>query len=146
MHKICCAFGHRDVFEKIEEDVYRAVCVAVEKGCTEFMTGSMGDFDSIFFAAVKRAKREHPNIKLVCVKPYLTKELQENKEYYSLTYDEIIIPAESAAAHYKSAITLRNKWMIDQCDIVILYTHKDYGGAYTAKKYALKCNKEIISL
>lgn len=36
--------------------------------------------------------------------------------------------------HYKAAIKARNRWMIKQ--IVIVYTIRNYGGAYEAKRYS----------
>lgn len=140
----CCGFGHRQIFDNIDEQIYDYVVEAVRIGCDTFFTGDMGDFDKKFSSAVRRAKKKYPHIKLICVKPYLTRELQESKEYYYAMYDDIIIPTELADVHYKSIITKRNQWMIDNSDIVIGYTIRDYGGAYTAVKYAEKQNKKIL--
>ena len=48
--------------------------------------------------------------------------------------------------HPKSAITLKNRWVVDFSDLVIVYVEKSKGGAYTAMKYAEKQNKKIINL
>lgn len=72
MSKACCGFGHREVFENISEKIYSAVKEAAEQGCVLFYTGAMGNFDELFSSAVRRLKKEYPNIKLVCVKPYMT--------------------------------------------------------------------------
>ena len=146
MSKKCCGFGNRTVYEKIQAEIDAAVEKAIAMGCTEFFNGDMGDFDRMFFSAVKRAKKLHPEIRIFCEKPYLTKELQINKEFYISNFDEIIIPDASASAHYKAAITKRNQFMIDESDVVLIYTIKEYGGAYTAKKYAKMQNKEIIEI
>lgn len=146
MGKICCGFGHRNVFKDIKSELEKTIEDAIDKGCDTFYTGAMGEFDSMFSSAVRAAKHSHPEVKLICVKPYLTKELQESKEYYYSMYDDIIIPTELADTHYKSIITKRNKWMIDQSDIIITHTIRDYGGAYTAMKYAKKTEKDIIEL
>ncbi|MEE3427944.1 MAG: hypothetical protein VZQ55_03080 [Ruminococcus sp.] len=100
----------------------------------------------IFSRAVRKAKKTNPNIKLICVKPYMTKELNDNKEYYKSMYDDVIIPTELIGIHYKSAITARNRWIVDNSDIVIVYTIRAYGGAYTAINYAKKKNKLVIKL
>lgn len=148
MSKTCCGFGHRDVFQNIEETLDLFIEKAINNGCTLFYTGAMGDFDSIFSSAVRKAKRKHTelNIKLVCVKPYLTKELNDNKEYYYAMYDDIIIPTELADIHFKPIINKRNKWIIDNSDIVIIYTVRDYGGAYNSLKYAKRKNKTIYTI
>lgn len=141
---ICCGFGHREVFESIREQVEAAVVLAIQRGCNYFYTGAMGEFDSLFSDAVRVAKNDHPNIKLICIKPYLTTDINESKEYYTALYDEIIVPDELAGIHYKAAIKARNRWIVDHSDIVIGYTIRDYGGAYLALKYAEKVGKEVI--
>ena len=61
-------------------------------------------------------------------------------------YDEVIIPDVVAGVHPKTAITKRNKWMVEESDYIISYVTRDFGGAYTAIKYATKLGKKIISL
>ena len=107
-------------------------------------------FDADLAAATKTSifKKEFPErkIELICVKPYLTKELNDNKEFYYKTFDDIIIPEELTGAYYKSAIKKRNRWMIDNSDAVIIFTVLNSGGAFEAEKYAEKSNKKIIKL
>ena len=144
--KACCGFGHRQVFSNITEQLDKAVLDAAEKGCEIFYTGAMGDFDDLFSSAVRKAKRCNPNIKLICVKPYMTQDINENGEYLYSLYDDIIIPTELTDVHYKAAITKRNQWIIQNSEMVIVYTVRNYGGAYKAMKYAQKNNKTIMDL
>lgn len=148
MAKVCSGFGHRDIFQNIDDKIYECVNKAIETGCTLFYTGAMGDFDKLFSSSVRKAKCLHKDIdiKLICVKPYLTKELNKEKEYYYSLYDDIIIPTELADIHYKSVITKRNEWIVDNSDIIIAYTVREYGGAFTAIKYAEKKNKLILKI
>ena len=141
--KACCGFGHREIFGTITEKVVTAVKKAAEQGCELYYTGAMGEFDEIFSSAVRFLKKTYPEIKLVCVKPYLTKEINESGDYLYSLYDDIIIPTELADIHYKTVITKRNQWIIDKCDVVIGYTIRDYGGAYKAIEYARKKEKII---
>lgn len=142
--KACCGFGHREIFGTITEKVVTAVKKAAEQGCELYYTGAMGEFDEIYSSAVRFLKKTYPEIKLVCVKPYLTKGINESGDYLYSLYDDIIIPTELADIHYKTVITKRNQWIIDKCDVVIGYTIRDYGGAYKAIDYAKKKGKEII--
>ena len=142
----CCAFGHREVYENITDQLDKAVLEAATQGCVKFYTGAMGQFDSLFASAVRKAKRNYPNIKLICVKPYMTKEINESGEYLYSLYDDIIIPTELAYIHPKSAIPKRNRLLVDWSDIVIGYIKRQYGGAYTAIKYAQSLKKEVIIL
>ena len=144
--KACCGFGHREVYQNITGQLERAVLEAAERGCTLFYTGAMGEFDNLFSAAVRKAKKNYPNIKLVCVKPYMTKEINESGEYLYTLYDDIIIPTELADVHYKSVITKRNRRIISHSDVVIIYTVRNCGGAYNAMKYARAQSKTIFML
>ena len=144
--KACCGFGHRQVFENISESLDKAVLEAAAQGCVIFYTGAMGQFDSLFASAVRKAKRNYPNIKLICVKPYMTTEINENGDYLYSLYDDIIIPTELADIHPKSAIPKRNRLLVDWSDIVIGYIKRQYGGAYTAIRYARSIKKEVIML
>ena len=142
--KICCGFGHREVFENITDKVYEAVLEASKQGCEVFYTGAMGRFDELFSSAVRNLKKANQNIKLICVKPYFSKEINENREYIFSLYDDIIIPTELADVHYKKIITKRNQWIIDRSDIVIGYSIRNYGGANNAIKYAYKKGKTVL--
>ena len=106
----------------------------------------MGDFDSLFSSAVRRAKKTYPHIKLICIKPYFTNDINTNRDYYTALYDDIIIPDELAGIHYKAAIKARNRWMIDNSEIILIYTIRNYGGAYDALKYAERKGKCIIKI
>ena len=140
----CCGFGHRDVLEKIDDAVYTAVLKVAEQGCEIFYTGAMGEFDSLFSSAVRKVKKTYPKIKLICVKSYFTNDLNINGEYYAALYDDVIIPDELADIHPKAAIKYRNCWMIDHSDIILIYTQRAFGGAYEARRYAEKIEKEMV--
>lgn len=146
MKKACCGFGHRNVFENIEDKLYTAVMNAAERGCEIFYTGAMGEFDSLFSSAVRKAKKTYPNIKLICVKPYFTNDINIDKDYYAALYDDIIIPDELAGIHPKAAIKARNRWIIDNSDIVLIYTVRNFGGAYEAKRFAERNGKRLIKI
>ena len=140
----CCGFGHRDVLEKIDDAVYAAVLKAAEQGCEIFYTGAMGEFDSLFSSAVRKVKKAYPKIKLICVKSYFTNDLNTNGEYYAALYDDVFIPDDLADIHPKAAIKYRNRWMIDHSAIILIYTKRTYGGAYEARRYAERIEKEMV--
>lgn len=140
-------FGHREV-RNIWEIETRLIPILKKIMDTntyiEFYIGRNGEFDEIVASIIKRLKKElerEYNI-LILVLPYTVKDM----EYYEKYYDEMIIPESIGKAHYKSAITLRNRWMVDQADLVIVNVEHHSGGAYAAMCYAEKKNKRIINL
>lgn len=147
---ICTFAGHREVFKS---DVLNHLDEVISKiissdDCFCFLVGGMGDFDKMCSSAVRRAKRKYPDkeIKLELVFPYLTQELNENRTFYETSYDDIIVPIELADVHYKSAITKRNRWMVDQSKYLIAFVYRDFGGAYTTLRYAEKKGLQIFNL
>lgn len=147
----CTFAGHREVYQSdIDKSLDAAISQILENGDSEFsfLVGGMGDFDGACSAAVRRAKRTHRDktIHLQLVMPYLTHELNESKNYYEQYYDDVIVPMEIAGVHYKSAITKRNRWMVDESQFLIAFVYRDHGGAYTTLKYARKKNLNIINI
>ena len=146
-NKICSCFGHREVFKDFS-------CVLSElledlilsEGIIEFWVGDMGNFDYKFASAVRILKRKYSNIKLILIKPYFSNELNTNKEYYEHYFDDVVIPDMLSVVHTKSAITKRNRWMVENSDFIVTYVCRDFGGAYSAKKYALKIEKKIFEI
>lgn len=145
--KKCCAFGHRELYRNIDEELKALIIDLIEhEGVTLFMTGGIGQTDGKFSSVVRELKHSYKQIELVLVKPYFSGELNTNKEYYEIMYDDVIIPDELAGCHYKSAITKRNRWMIDRSDFIIDCTYRDFGGAVDAIKYAKRTNKTVLEI
>ena len=149
---ITCTFsGHREVYQAgIEHDLDSALSNLLETHNDSFcfLVGGMGEFDRLCASAVRRLKRTYSDrtISLNIVFPYLTQELNSEKTYYEQSYDDIIVPDELAGVHYKSAITKRNRWMIDQSQLLIAFVYRDFGGAFTTLKYAQKKQLQIINI
>ena len=106
-----------------------------ENGVDVFYTGGMGQFDEQFTNTVRKAKLKYNHISIILIKPYFSNELNTNKEYYNYRYDDVMVCEESELVHPKAAIKKRNRWMVDECDFVIGYIQRDYGGAYDAIQY-----------
>lgn len=145
MEKTCCGFGHRIVIWNVEYALRIALCDVIENwGITRFLTGGMGEFDELFAKNVRSLREKYPQIRLCLVCPYLTKKLNEGKGLLSLLYDAIIIPAELDGTYKKATIPLRNRWMVEQSDVVISAVYRDFGGAYEAVAYAAKHGVPIV--
>lgn len=148
---ISCTFaGHREVYGRnVQSSIELAIESILKKDSSfVFYSGDMGEFDKMCSAAVRTAKRRHPelDIKLMVVLPYMMAKINTDKDFYNKLYDDIIIPIELSDAHYKSAITKRNRWIIDRSDCLIAYVYRDFGGAYATLKYAYRMEKEVINL
>ena len=147
---VCTFAGHREVYQaNIPEALDQALAEIIENdNSIRFLVGGMGEFDKMCASAVRRAKRKYPNteISLELVLPYLTNDINENKSFYEMSYDNIIVPFELAGVHYKSVITKRNRWLVDNSDWLIAFVYRDFGGAYTTLRYAEKKGLQIVNL
>jgi uncharacterized phage-like protein YoqJ len=146
----CTFAGHREVFEPYIRDSLTIVLEQLlsETNEAKFFLGGMGEFDAMCSAAVRQLQHRHPRKKillyLVC--PYMTTAINRDAAYFKEQYDDVLIPAELMGCHYKSAIARRNRWLVEQCDTIITYVKRNYGGAYTTRKYAEKKGLTIIDL
>ena len=62
----------------------------------------------------------------------------KDDEYYEKLYDEVLYPLDSKT-YSKAAITQKNRWMIDNADILVAFVWDERrGGAMTTLKYAEK--------
>lgn len=73
-------------------------------------------------------------------------EYRDNQQSYLDYYDEVKVCAESSAAHYKSAISVRNMKMVDRSDLIVCFIQHNNGGAYRAVQYAKNNGVEIYNL
>lgn len=144
-------FGHRDFYahyqcEKKLMPILKELLNTKEY--VDFLVGRNGEFDIFASSCVKRAKNElwDCNSSLVLVLPYPTAEFRNNEKYFEDFYDEIQVCEKSSVAHYKSAIQIRNKDMVDRADLIICYIEHNKGGAYQTMQYAIKSGKRIINL
>ena len=112
----------------------------------ELYLGEYGEFDSFAYECCQKFKSTHPNVKLIFVTPYISTEYQKKHlEYQKDRYDQIIYPPLENVPS-KFAISRRNKWMVQQADLIIAYISHDWGGAYKTFKYAERQGKKTFNL
>lgn len=78
--------------------------------------------------------------------PYLKSDYIKNKESYDNYYNSVEVCEQSAKAHPKSAIQIRNRAMVERSDLCVFYVTKKSGGAYQTLRYAKKSNANIVNL
>lgn len=86
---ISCTFaGHREVYGRnVESSIEFAIESILKKDNSfVFYSGDMGEFDKMCSAAVRTAKRRHPelDIKLMVVLPYMMAKINTDKDFYKI--------------------------------------------------------------
>lgn len=147
--KRCCFCGHSDIFynEEIRNRIrVKAKDLILNHNVTEFWVGNYGSFDRCCSSVIRELQKTYKGIKLELVIPYITKEIDEYRELYYKDYDDILmadIPLNTPKRFY---IIKGNEYVVDNCDYVICYVERHYGGAYRTFTYAKRKKKEIFNL
>ena len=143
---IICAFGHRTIndFDFVESKVWQIIREILEQNdFVEVLVGRNGDFDEIVTTIVKRLQKAgyKAQIELTLVLPYLSSQIDFLEKYY----DRVIVSEEAQNTFPKRAIEVRNRFMIERADYVIVYANRN-GGACKALQYAKKLSKRYINI
>lgn len=144
-------FGHRELcdFFEVEKSLDKLVRELIHtKEYVEFLVGRNGEFDTLVSSVIRKTMREnnYGNALHTLVLPYQTTEYVSNSDSFNDYYSNVEVCEQSAAAHFKSSIQIRNQAMIDRSDLVIFYVQRKSGGAYKALRYAEKQDKTVINL
>ena len=125
--------GHRHIFDNKNELKTKVMDILDKYSDIKdlvFLCGAYGDFDKIGYACACKIKEKNPDAKIVLVTPYYDSlYIANKKELYPLV-DEVYYPnLESVPKKY--CILERNKYIIDESDLVICYVRRRIGsGAY----------------
>lgn len=142
--------GHSFLYgcDGLNEKIVKTILEATKQNENiTFYCGGYGDFDKLCAKACRDIKKVRPNCEIVFVTPYISESQQKKMKCFInlLLYDSIIYPPlENVPPRF--AIIKRNRWMIENCDLVIVYIERTFGGAYKSFEYALKKGKKIINL
>ena len=144
-------FGHREIENSLEvEQKLEAILTELikTKQYIEFLVGREGEFDILAASVVKRVKKQmdYGNCSLVLVLPYMKAEFRDNEKDFLDYYDDVEICEQSAKAHYKSAMQIRNRAMVNRSDLVICCIQRKSGGAYKTVQYAERIGRQILYL
>ena len=110
----------------------------IAEGADTFYLGGYGDFDHIAASVVWTLKQKYPQIEAVLVLAYLGRAVNGER------YDRTMYP-EIEGGPMRFAIVKRNRWLVDNSDVVIAYVILDSGGAAATRRYALRKNKRVIN-
>ena len=137
--------GHAD-FHKTPELGDRMLSLLTEHigdAPVEFFLGDYGGFDGFALEMTLRHKRNHPQVSLVFVTPYLSESYQ--RKHDTDHFDSILYPPlENVPPRF--AITHRNRYMAESADLVIAYVCRQRGGAYQTLRHAERKGKTILNL
>lgn len=142
INKICCFAGHRDIYDdSIKDKIKEILITLIEKeNVKTFWVGNYGAFDRYSASVVRELKKVYSGITLELVIPYLTKEMNEHKEFYYKEYDDILMADIPPSTPAKFRIIKANQYMIESSAYLICYITHSWGGAAQTLEYAKRKN------
>ena len=150
-----CAFtGHRnahyynDGTEPLIYTLKRAIKQLLDEGCEEFYCGMAQGFDLMAAQCLLEFKNDY-NFRLIAVKPcadqtatFTSKNRRLHDEILKDCHDVIVL----SDAYFKGCMQMRDRYLVDNCDALICFLRKSYGGTYYTVNYARKKGLKIIEV
>ena len=134
-------FGHKDTPKNIESTLRTTLVDLIENhDATEFYVGNNGNFDTIVRRQLENLSQTYP-ITYNVVLAYIPTKKSEYDDF-----NNTLLPEGIETVHKRFSISYRNKWMIQQSDIVVTYVTHTYGGAAQFKAIAQRQGKLVIEL
>ena len=134
-------FGHKDTPKEKEQTLLTTLVDLIENhGATEFYVGNNGNFDTLVRRQLEDLSQTYP-ITYNVVLAYLP---TKKSEYDGFT--NTLLPEGIETAPKRFAISYRNKWMLEQSDVVVTYVTHSFGGAAQFKAMAERQGKMVIEL
>ena len=134
-------FGHKDTPKEIEPTLRTTLIDLIEnKSVTVFYVGNNGNFDTM----VRRQLEDLSHTYAITYSVVLAYLPTKKSEYDD--YTNTILPEGIETVPKRFAISWRNKWMIEQADIVVTYVTHSFGGAAQFKELAERQGKTLIEL
>lgn len=134
-------FGHKDTPKEIEPTLRSTLIDLIEnKNVNVFYVGNNGNFDTMVRRQLEDLSQTYP-IAYSVVLSYLP---TEKNKYDNLT--NTIYPEGLETVPKRFAISWRNKWMIQQSDIVVTHVTHNFSGAWQFKIVAEQMRKRVIEL
>ena len=138
---VCTFFGHKDTPKEIEPTLRSTLIDLIEnKNVTVFYVGNNGNFDTMVRHQLEELSHTY-SITYSVVLAYIPTKKSEYDDYANT-----ILPEGIETVPKRFAISYRNKWMIEQADVVVTYVTHSFGGAAQFKAMAERQGKLVIEL
>ena len=131
--------GHREVEqpERVKDWLRVVTGRLIAAGAACFLLGGYGEFDRLAAAVLREQKARWPKIERVLVLAYLDQRREEDG------YDATVYPPLEGVPR-RFAILRRNRWMVEQADLVVAWVQHDWGGAAKTLRIAEQKRKRIL--
>ena len=150
----CCFTGHRpDKMMCSEKEIKalleKAIDDAIANGYVTFITGMALGTDIWAAEIVLEKKKVNKNIHLICALPHPNFESRRSMAERN-RYEKIIKNADLVKEindrYFMGCYQMRNKWMVDRCNLVIAVFGGFKGGTKNTIDYAKRMGVEVVNI
>ena len=142
----CALTGHRELPEKFDVNkLYDLLEQTVRDGYDTFYCGMAKGFDLLALDCLVSLGRKYP-LKLIACIPYLgqdRKYTEKEKEKYTSLLEWCDEKKVFSTHYFNGCCQTRDRYMVDEADIVVAYCTRDKGGTAYTVAYAKKKGKEV---
>lgn len=141
-------FGEDDpLFVELLERLRKQIIKFIEDGAEVFISGMALGIDTYCAEIVLDLQKQYPNIRLIAAIPCADQASFWNKEQQA-HYKELLEKCSErvvlADHYYKGCMQNRNRYMVDNCDILFAVYDGKTGGTMNAVKYAKDVGRKMI--
>ena len=157
----CCFTGYRpskfpfglNKYDKdyinFENNLYREIFSSYSCGVRTFISGMAMGFDIIAAETVLSLKKAKKNVRLVCAIPFRN-QAKDFPSDWQQRYTDILNVADEVIyiceEYNRGCYFKRNKYMVDNSDVVITWFDGRTGGTANTIEYALRLGRRVINI
>lgn len=152
-NKSACFTGHRDIdprnIQSIKEKLREIIINCVNDGFTDFYNGGARGFDLLAAEAVLELKKTYPSLRLHIIVP-CSNQTRGWREEDVIRYESVTTHADEvkclSPVYFDGCMQVRNRYMVDNSELLIAYLEREAGGSAGTVKYAEKIGAAVINI
>lgn len=148
MKKTCAITGHRDLPDNFNKNaLYESLEQLINDGCDTFLCGMAEGFDLLCLECLISLRQKYRIFTEACI-PYAGRELRFNDPNDKALFNDLLPACDKKTVvcdkYFNGVFLLRDRYMVDHCDMVFAYCKKESGGTFYTVTYAKSKNVPIV--
>lgn len=145
--KTCAITGHRELPANFNKNaLYEEIEELVRKGCDCFLCGMAEGFDLIALDCLSSLRLKYAFSVVACI-PFVGQDARfspENKKAYNTLLGVCDKKIYLSQNYYTGCFLARNRYMVENCDLLFAYCKKQTGGAHYTVNYAISKGVPVV--